>query len=256
MNDDHLSRILKAAGDTTRRHILTLLVQEGPLRVTALAAHFAMSLNSVSKHIKVLEEAGLVSRRTLGREHFIAAELEPLKLTESWFQQLKSIWDLRLAALENLFVAQEEEMTELDLTELELTVTRTIPAARQKVFDAWLSPKLLAKFMRTAADDLDAAEVTTDPVEGGRFSIVMVTPDKTVPHAGTYLEITRHSRLSFTWESPHSLDDSVVSIDFAEVDAGTTEVTLRQVKFKSEGARDGHEKGWSAILGYLAKSLG
>jgi DNA-binding transcriptional ArsR family regulator len=108
MEDEKLSRILKAVGDTTRRHILTLLVQEGPLRVTALAAHFDMSLNSVSKHIKVLEEAGLVTRRTLGREHFIAAELEPLRVTEAWFAQLKSIWELRLAALENILVTKDE----------------------------------------------------------------------------------------------------------------------------------------------------
>jgi DNA-binding transcriptional ArsR family regulator len=107
MDDDALSQILKAAGDTTRRQILTLLVQEGPMRVTALATHFDMSLNSVSKHIKVLEEAGLVTRRTLGREHFIAAELEPLKLTEDWFAQLKSIWELRLTALEELLVSKE-----------------------------------------------------------------------------------------------------------------------------------------------------
>lgn len=109
MDDDALSRVLKAAGDTTRRRILTLLVQEGALRVTTLAAHFDMSLNSVSKHIKVLEEAGLVTRRTVGREHFIAAELDPLKLTENWFAQLKSIWELRLAALENLLISKDEE---------------------------------------------------------------------------------------------------------------------------------------------------
>ena len=109
MEDNALSRILKAVGDTTRRYILTLLVQEGPLRVTALAAHFDMSLNSVSKHIKVLEEAGLVTRRTLGREHFIAAELEPLRMTEAWFAQLKSIWELRLAALENILVAKDQD---------------------------------------------------------------------------------------------------------------------------------------------------
>lgn len=109
MDEDDLSRVLKAAGDTTRRRILTLLVQEGALRVTALAAHFDMSLNSVSKHIKVLEEAGLVTRRTLGREHFIAAELDPLKLTKNWFAQLKSIWELRLTALENLLVSKDED---------------------------------------------------------------------------------------------------------------------------------------------------
>jgi len=109
MDNEALSRILKAAGDTTRRQILTLLVQEGQLRVTALAAHFDMSLNSVSKHIKVLEEAGLVTRRTMGREHFIAAELDPLKHTEEWFGQLKSIWELRLAALETLLVLKDDE---------------------------------------------------------------------------------------------------------------------------------------------------
>lgn len=108
MDEDALSRILKAAGDTTRRQILTLLVQEGALRVTALAAHFDMSLNSVSKHIKVLEEAGLVTRRTMGREHFIAAELEPLRITEAWFAQLKSIWELRLAALENVLLKKDQ----------------------------------------------------------------------------------------------------------------------------------------------------
>jgi DNA-binding transcriptional ArsR family regulator len=112
MNDDDLSRILKAVGDTTRRHILTLLVQEGAMRVTALAAHFDMSLNAVSKHIKVLEEAGLVARKTLGREHFIAAELGRLSLTESWFGNLKSIWELRLAALDNLLVSKDEQNAE------------------------------------------------------------------------------------------------------------------------------------------------
>jgi DNA-binding transcriptional ArsR family regulator len=109
MDDEALSRILKAAGDTTRRKILTLLVHEGTLRVTALAAHFDMSLNSVSKHIKVLEEAGLVTRRTIGREHFLAAELQPLRLTEAWFGKLKSIWELRLAALEDALVAKEDD---------------------------------------------------------------------------------------------------------------------------------------------------
>ncbi|GAA5540149.1 MULTISPECIES: ArsR/SmtB family transcription factor [Brucella/Ochrobactrum group] len=109
MNEDALSHILKAVGDVTRRHILTLLVQEGPSRVTALAAHFDMSLNSVSKHIKVLEEAGLVTRKTLGREHFIAAELEPVREVENWFAELKSVWELRLTALEDVLVSKEQE---------------------------------------------------------------------------------------------------------------------------------------------------
>ena len=139
--------------------------------------------------------------------------------------------------------------------ELELTVSRKIAASRKKVFDAWLSPDLMAKFMSPPMGSTAPTRVTTDPVKGGRFSIVMVTPEREIPHAGTYLEIDPHARLAFTWESPYSLDDSVVTIDFAELGPELTEITLRHVKFKSESARDGHQQGWTAIIGALEKIL-
>ena len=96
---DPLSDILKAASDPTRRELLTILVQDGPLRVTDLAGRFDMSLNSVSKHIKVLERAGLVSRETKWREHLIAADMAPLRLVDDWFGRLRSNWELRLSRL-------------------------------------------------------------------------------------------------------------------------------------------------------------
>jgi uncharacterized protein YndB with AHSA1/START domain len=92
------------------------------------------------------------------------------------------------------------------------------------------------------------ATVENNPVKGGRFSIVMKLEDREVPHAGTYLEVDPYERLVFTWESPFSLDDSVVSIDFTEIDSRTTAIKLRQVKFSSESARDGHVAGWTRIL--------
>ncbi|QRM53321.1 SRPBCC domain-containing protein [Sinorhizobium sp. BG8] len=141
------------------------------------------------------------------------------------------------------------------MTELELTVSRKIAAPREKVFNAWLSPEMLAKFMRPIADCIEPSRVSTDPVKGGRFQIVMVTAEREIPHSGTYLEIDPHSHLAFTWESPHSLDDSVVTIDLAELDAQTTEVTLKQVKFRSEDARLGHIKGWTTILDNLETSF-
>jgi DNA-binding transcriptional ArsR family regulator len=96
---DPLSQILKAAGDPTRRAILTHLAQEGPSRVTDIAARFDMSLNAVSKHIMVLEKAGLVSRRKEWREHLIEVRMAPLTEVDRWFAQLRSIWELRLDAL-------------------------------------------------------------------------------------------------------------------------------------------------------------
>ncbi|MCB1385101.1 MAG: winged helix-turn-helix transcriptional regulator [Nitratireductor sp.] len=108
-DDDRLSEILKAVSDPTRRSILTSLVQQGPTRVTDLAAYYRMSLNSVSKHIKVLEAAGLVSRRTAGRVHWISAELGPVHRIDEWFSQLRSIWELRLIKLDETLMEDESD---------------------------------------------------------------------------------------------------------------------------------------------------
>lgn len=141
------------------------------------------------------------------------------------------------------------------MNELETTVSRIIPAPRETLFKAWLAPETLAKFMQPPSGATETSRVKTDPVKGGRFSIVMVTAEKEIPHAGTYLAIEPFSHLSFTWESPYSLDDSTVTIDFTELDPSRTEITIRQVKFRSEEARDGHARGWTAILNNLADSL-
>lgn len=98
---DPVSRILKAASDPTRRSILTLLAQHGPLSVTKIHAQFELSLNAVSKHIKVLEAAGLVKRRTEWREHLIEVQMTPLGAVDDWFAGLRSIWALRLEALDH-----------------------------------------------------------------------------------------------------------------------------------------------------------
>ena len=108
-DNTQLTEILKAASDPTRRAILTLLAQNGPTRVTEISARFEMSLNAVSKHIKVLEGAGLVSRRTLWREHLIEAQLAPLAQVDLWFKDLRSIWDLRLEALDHLLTKENPD---------------------------------------------------------------------------------------------------------------------------------------------------
>ena len=105
---DHpkLDAILKAASDPTRRSVLTLLAQNGPLRVTEIASHYDLSLNAISKHIKVLEAASLVSRRTEWREHLIEVRMEPLTEIDKWFAELRSVWALRLDALETIFTEE------------------------------------------------------------------------------------------------------------------------------------------------------
>ena len=102
-NDDKiLTGILKAVSDTTRRSLLTQLCQQGPTRVTDLTDHYEMSLNAISKHIKVLEKAGLVKRNPIGRTHWIEADLKRIGIVKNWINQLKSIWELRLEKLDEI----------------------------------------------------------------------------------------------------------------------------------------------------------
>jgi uncharacterized protein YndB with AHSA1/START domain len=138
--------------------------------------------------------------------------------------------------------------------ELELTIRRTIAAPRDQVFNAWLTPASLAKFMRTA-DGIHIKTAETDPVKGGGFSIVMAVGDKEIRHVGTYLEVDPYSRLAFTWASPFSVADSLVTIDLDEIDKATTDITLRQVKFVNAEMRDRHRSVWVKIVDELALQL-
>ena len=104
-----LSDLFKAVSDTTRRSLLTQLCQQGPSRVTDLANYYDMSLNAISKHIKVLEKAGLVTRKNIGRTHWIEANLKRVKVVDEWFKELKSIWELRLDKLDEIIKNGDSE---------------------------------------------------------------------------------------------------------------------------------------------------
>jgi DNA-binding transcriptional ArsR family regulator len=99
MRVQKLDHTLQALADPTRRAILARL-RIGEARVTDLAAPFAMSLNSVSKHIQVLERARLVRRRRAGREHYLAFNSQPLDAAADWIEQARAVWAGRLDALE------------------------------------------------------------------------------------------------------------------------------------------------------------
>lgn len=94
-----LDETLSALADPTRRAILARLAQ-GEARVTDVARPFAISLNSVSKHIRMLERARLVRRRVEGREHFLALDPAPLDEASAWIEEQRRLWNWRLGELE------------------------------------------------------------------------------------------------------------------------------------------------------------
>jgi len=102
MHAQNLDVVIHAISDPTRRAILDRLTG-GPSRVTELAAPFSMSLNAVSKHIKVLESAGLVHRSQIGREHTLTLEAAPLRAVAKWASRYEQFWNERLDNLEAHF---------------------------------------------------------------------------------------------------------------------------------------------------------
>ena len=103
-----LDHALIALADPKRRAILKRLAR-GEARVTELAKPFSVSLNSVSKHIKLLERAGLVVRRKVGREHILRFRPEPLSKIQDWISKQQEFWQSSLQALDDLL--QDENDT-------------------------------------------------------------------------------------------------------------------------------------------------
>ena len=101
-----LDDTLIALADETRRGILKRLAG-GDARVTEVAEPFAISLNSVSKHIRILERAGLVRRRVAGRDHFLSLDPEPLDAAAAWLQRERAAWTTRLDKLEAALRAED-----------------------------------------------------------------------------------------------------------------------------------------------------
>ncbi len=96
-----LDDVFVALADETRRAILARL-STGSARVTEVAAPFDISLNSVSKHIRMLERAGLVVRRRSGRDHYLSLDPRPLTEASDWLQSRQRFWAGRVQKLQAL----------------------------------------------------------------------------------------------------------------------------------------------------------
>jgi DNA-binding transcriptional ArsR family regulator len=96
-----LDDVFVALADETRRAILARL-SSGEARVTEVAAPFEISLNSVSKHIRILERAGLVARRRSGRDHYLSLQSRPLTEASSWLLSRQQFWTDRVQRLQSL----------------------------------------------------------------------------------------------------------------------------------------------------------
>ncbi len=132
-----------AISHPTRRAIIGQLAN-GPARFLDVAKPFDTALNAVTKHLKLLERAGLIEREKRGREVLISFRGEPLREVAGWVHEYERFWNQRLGQFEQYFKDKKEKGEEMrtNTKTIEVKLERTIPAPPNEVFDAWLNPKI------------------------------------------------------------------------------------------------------------------
>lgn len=110
MSGDQLSAVFGALADPTRRAILARLA-DGDATVMELAAPFSVSQPAISKHLKVLESAGLISRQRRATARLSHLEPEPLKEATDWLARYRAMWEERHDRLDDLLARLKDEET-------------------------------------------------------------------------------------------------------------------------------------------------
>ena len=103
-----LDAVFAALADPTRRAIIERL-SRSEARVTELAEPFPMSLNAVSKHIRVLEASGMVARHRKGRDHILSINTRSLDEVDGWIGRTRRYWEERLDAMERLLIEVKKD---------------------------------------------------------------------------------------------------------------------------------------------------
>lgn len=107
-----VEHVFKALADPHRRHLLDLLAQSDGQTLTELCAHLPMTRFGVMKHLDILEEAGLITTRKVGREKRHYLNPAPIRDVAAWTEQYRRFWDARLDRLEDyLRELQEKEQS-------------------------------------------------------------------------------------------------------------------------------------------------
>ena len=214
-----LDATLLALADPTRRAIVRHLAR-GEARVTEVAAPFPMSLNAVSKHIRVLERAGLVRRRVVGREHILSFNPAPLDEATAWIAAQQATWQQRFDALDAVLTAEdipdpsedvrrangthvshpvasisrtlEKETAEMTQPEHRISIVREIDAPAGALFAAWTEPAIMRRWI--------ASEIDADVRVGGSYRHVIDAGDAgRFVHSGQYLELEPDRRIVQTF---------------------------------------------------------
>jgi uncharacterized protein YndB with AHSA1/START domain/DNA-binding transcriptional ArsR family regulator len=259
MTDDRLSAIFAALADPTRRAILARLA-EGDATVSELAEPFPISLPAISRHLKVLEQAGLISRSRSAQWRSSSLRVGGLQELIAWMEGNQAFWDARFDRLDahlDRVMAEEADASAKAAAQAapsaskttahpegasmptqasqELVMTRVFNAPRSLVYKAFTDPDQLAQWYPPTGFSVPRDSVEIDARVGGAQRLVMLSdndPNFKAPVDATFTEVIENELLATTEEfvgvpglqEPGKLN---VRIEFHD-EGNKTRVVLRQ----------------------------
>ena len=256
MSPDRISATFSALADPTRRAILARLAL-GESSVTALAEPFAMSLPAISKHLKVLERAGLIARGRTAQWRPCRLEAAPLKDVAEWIGRYRRFWEASFDRLGD-YLAELQAKERAMENDRELVITRVFDAPRDLVFKAWTDPAQARSWMGPRGFTATHLEGELRPGGAWRACLRRDDSGEELWQGGVWREIVEPERLGFTfaWDeaSGRRGHETLVEVTFAE-EGGKTTMSFRQAVFESVEQRDGHRGGWTSTFERLAEHL-
>jgi uncharacterized protein YndB with AHSA1/START domain/DNA-binding transcriptional ArsR family regulator len=243
----------KALAHPLRRDIVERL-SSGPATVAEVTRGFDVSKPTISRHLRTLEEAGVVSRVIVGRTHRLALDARTLAETADWIETQRARWE-RLFDVVGEYLEERKDAEMTERRDFELRMERTFDASAEEVFDAWTSEDVLKRWFH-AEPDWDTPTAEVDLRVGGKIRVAMREPDGT-EHAmgGEYTVIERPHRLTMTWtfdEWPEK--QQLIELEFTESDGRTT-VVLTNSGIDTEQHRNEQQVGWDGCLDSLERAL-
>lgn len=201
LDDDRLDETFAALANSTRRAILARLA-EGAATVNELAAPFEMKLPAVSKHIKVLERAGLVVRGQQAQYRPVALHAAPLEEVASWADHYRPMWETSFDRMDD-YLAQlrreEGPMSDNGIAD-SVVIERIFDAPIERIWQMWTIPEHFQSWYGPTGATIPVAKMDVR-VGGARLiCIEMQTPNGPMQmwFGGEYLDVVENERLVYT----------------------------------------------------------
>jgi uncharacterized protein YndB with AHSA1/START domain/DNA-binding transcriptional ArsR family regulator len=248
---DQLTSTFAALADPTRRAILARLAK-GDATVNELAAPFAISLQAVSKHLKVLERAGMITRGRSAQLRPSRLQGKPLKEAVDWLETYSRFWQAGFDRLDERMQRTSEG------PDPGITITRVFDAPRERVWKEWTEPERFSDWFGGPESDVPLSTVSMDVRPGGALSLTMFFEPgpREIHWTGEYREVVELERLVFTI-SDQAGDDAyeLITVVLTDLGDGRTEMFFEQRGVMSAEQYKHAEQGWGGFFDRIAERL-